>query len=133
MQIHTPTDKTLIKSGSGFVTATGNGTIIDTLTYTRALFIINATTAAASTCDALVQEDSAVGMGSATTVTGSNIAQVIASTTAAVATVNVNLEKRKRYLRVAFTIAGTTTANATVILFNPQYSPPAQALTPISV
>ncbi len=128
--IHTPTDHVLVKVAQHAATATGNGTSIDTLGYTRALVLVVGTTASSSTLAAQVQDSP--DNSTFTNVTNAT-ASIAASQTNADYCINVNLDKRNRYLRVPLTITGTTTGDVVVVLFNGRYKAPTQDNSPVSV
>lgn len=129
--IHTPTDQVLTKCLDLGALATADSQSVDTLGFTRAKFVIAATTAAASTLDAALQE--APDDATFAAVTGGSIATIPASQTRLVRTISVNLDHRQRYLRVAETVAGTVNGSVTVELYNPDYAPVTQDTTPVVV
>lgn len=129
--IHTPTDQVLTKCLDLGALATANSQSVDTLGYTRAKFVIAATTAASSTLDAALQEASDNATFSA--VTGGAITTIPASQTRLVRTISVNLDHRQRYLRIAETVAGTVNGSITVELYNADYKPVSQDTTPLVV
>ena len=129
--IHTPTDQVLTKCLDLGTLATENSQSVDTLGYTRAKFVIAATTASSSTLDAALQEAS--DNATFVAVTGGAIATIPASQTRLVRTISVNLDHRLRYLRIAETVAGTVNGSVTVELYNADYKPVTQDSTPLVV
>ena len=137
---HTATDRWLIKSAltPAAITAAGvNGSIIDTLGFTRALFIFNsAPSGTGTTSDCKLQEGAAANLSDAADVTNATFTQVTTVTGHKVECMNVDLSKRKRYLRLVQTGAGGSAAGAfsgEVILYNGEGMPPTQDVTPVSV
>ena len=132
--IHTPTDVVLTKVFDGGTLASGTTGGVDTKGFTRAKLVIVATTASGATFDAAVQESNDNGATDAyTNVVGSNIATVNASTSKASRTVSINLDHRKRYLRVIETVVGTVTGSIVLELMNPLSAPVAQDYAPLVV
>lgn len=134
MNIHTPTDQVLSKCLDLGTLATGNGQALDCRGYTRAKIVVIGTTAAASTLDAAVYESNDNGVTDPyVAVTGAAIATIPASSTRLVRTISLNLDKRRRYLRVAETISGTVNGSLSAELYNPDYMPVTQDSTPVVI
>jgi|GEM_PF-3925926 len=131
--IHTPTDQVLSKCLDLGTLATQNSLGVDCLSYSRAKMLIAATTAAASTLDAVVQESNDNGVTDPyLTVLGSNITTIPASSNKATRTLSVNLSHRKRFLRVAETVAGTVNGFVGIELYNAEEMPVTQDFAPVS-
>lgn len=134
MNIHTPTDQVLTKCLDLGTLATGDSQSVDCRGYTRAKIVIVGTTAAASTLDATAQESNDNGSSDPfANISGSAIATIPAGQTRLVRTISLNLDKRKRYLRVAETVAGTVTGSLTIELYNAIDYPVVQDSTPVVV
>jgi len=128
---HTLSDLQLMKAPDHNVTATGNGGSVDCLGYQRALIALVATTAASSSVAAVLEESS--DNTNWANVSGLTIPTIAASKTAFVQTVNVNLKKRLRYLRLGYTVTGTAGADAVYVLAAGEDSPPTQDNAPVSI
>lgn len=116
--------------------STQNGTAVNTLGYRRACVLVNTFTGAATTANFNLQE-SADGSTNWASVSGATLGSAIAASTADTGAymIDVDLAKRKQYLRVQ--CIGTGTAGnmvATVLLLEPENTITiSQAQTPIIV
>lgn len=129
MNIHVPTDH--VQVASQFAgSATTTGASVDAYGFTAALVSTIATTGAASKIVVKLQE-------SEDDITFTDVDkatfEIGASKDHAIATLNVNLKQRSRYLKTVNTVTGTVVAGTTITLFNPSFSKPANTPTPVSV
>ncbi len=125
--IHTPTDQVLSHCLDLGVLTTQASASCDTLGFTRAKLCAFATTAAASTFDAALQESNDNGVTDPwANVLGGAIATVPASSTKAIRLLSIDLTYRKRFLRVQETISGTVTGAIGIDLYNPDEAPVTQ-------
>jgi hypothetical protein len=137
--IHTMTDHVQLKESFtlAITAATVNGTTVDCQGYERALAIFNsAPSGGGTTSDCKVQEDDQSSGATAVDVTGATFTQVTTAGGKKVAGMNINLSKRKRYLRLVHTGAGGAAAGQAVgliLLFNARNNPPAQDVVPKTV
>lgn len=129
--IHRPSSHAKVVGLAAGTLTTGNSASVDCLGYQRALFINLGTTGVSSTLDALVQEAS--DNATFANVASSNAAEIVQSTTNGISIIDVDLTKRQRYLRIAHTDVGTVNGGILVLLFNADYGPVAQTLTPTLV
>lgn len=113
--------------------SSGNTQSLDTLGYQGALITLIATTGAASTLDAKLQESS--DNSTWVDVTGGALAQIVASQTRATRTISVELVKtiRRRYLRLNYTVAGTVSGATIGSLAGPERAPVTQDNTTVLV
>jgi hypothetical protein len=123
-KIHTPSQHVLVRSLNLGTITSSNGGSIDTTGYEVVQFVFDATTSAASTLDAQLQESA--DNTTWTNVSGGAIAQVVASQTGYVRTVDVSTTKRARYLRWVYTVSGTVVAAVLANLFMPEQYPVTQ-------
>lgn len=122
--VHLFSENVLWKSAQIAATSTGNGTVIDTLGYENAVFVIHGVTAGASTIDAKVQTGANSNGSGMADITGAAITQIPASQTSKIATIEVRTHNQKRYLRCPVTIAGTSTVDVVCMLGNGRYKAP---------
>lgn len=116
----------------GTLTTAASATYVDTQGYRGAAILYNVTTAAASTLDSKVQECATSG-GSYIDVAGAAIVQVPASQTRAAPAINIWLDKRKQFLKLSHTVAGTVTGSVLVVLFDPIQMPVAQTIAAVEI
>lgn len=137
MNIHTPSKQVLVKHSFilAITAASTNGTGIDCQGYERALAILDsAPSGAGTTSDCKVQDSP--DNSTFTDVTNANFAQVTTAGGQKLETMDIDLRKRARYLRLVHTGAGGSAAGqaaGVIILFNPRNAPPTQDVTPVSV
>lgn len=138
--IHTPSDHVLEKHGfsNAITAATNNGAGIDTRGFEKALAVFySAPSGTGSTSDCKLQESSDDGGSDAyADVTNATFTQVTTAGGAKSQTMNINLNKRKRYLRLVHTGAGGSAAGQAyglILLFNPRNLPPTHTVTPVTV
>jgi hypothetical protein len=137
--IHTPTDSILAKHSFilAITAASVNGTVIDTLGYEKALAIFDsAPSGGGTTSDCKLQEGDQANGSDAADVATATFAQVTTAGGQKIETMNINLSKRKRYLRLVHTGAGGAAAGQAVgviLLFNPRNAAPTQDVTPKTV
>jgi len=110
---------------------TTNGVIIDTAGYESIEFIIHTGTITDGTYTPLLQEDTAAGFGTATTVASDNTLGSLTALTAASdnVTLRVGCVPTKRYVRLSIVSASTTTGGtlgAVAVLGHPHNAPVAQ-------
>lgn len=135
--IHTPADRVLTKhSFSLAITAAAvNGTGVDTRGFEEAKAIYYAApSGAGTTSDCKLQESD--DNSTFADVTGATFTQVTTAGGAKVNTMNINLSKRKRYVRLVHTGAGGSAAGQAYGLFelyNPRNAAVAQDVTPVTV
>lgn len=135
--IHRPSEHLLVKASvlTAITATTNNGTGVDTLGYTRALAVFNsAPSGAGTTSDCKLQEsaDNAAWVD----VAGAAFAQVTTAGGTKIETLNVDLSKRLRYLRLVHTGAGASAAGVAcgqLHLFNPRLAAPTQDVAAVSV
>lgn len=138
MNIHTMSENA--KVASGFVltitAAAVNGSAVDCKGYTRAMAIFTSTpSGAGTTSDCKLQEDDNSGFTSAADVSGGTFAQVTTAGGHSLQVMNIDLEKRERYLRLVHTGVGASAAGAAagvIVLFRGRRTQ-AQEATAISV
>lgn len=137
--IHIPTDNVYIglSVNSPITAASNNGAVVNGLGYTRALAIFDTSpSGSGTTSDMKLQEG--------TLANGSDMADVASATFTEGTTVlghttqgmNIDMSKRKQYLRLVHTGAGGSAAGqvvGTILLFNGEGLPPTQAVTPVSI
>jgi hypothetical protein len=137
--IHTPADSILVKHSFILaITAAGvNGTVIDTLGYEKALAIFDsAPSGGGTTSDCKLQEGDLANGSDQADVATATFAQVTTAGGQKIETMNINISKRKRYLRLVHTGAGGAAAGQAVgviLLFNPRNAAPVQDVTPKTV
>jgi hypothetical protein len=137
---HTPTDRVLIKPSISpkSRTAAQNGKSVDCFLHTRALVISNWGADSGETVTVTVEESS-TGTSGWTAITGAVHTAVASWSPDSVAgytrTMNIDLTKRLRYLRVVYTPVGSTATlfSAQIVLFNPERMAESQDVTPVSV
>lgn len=110
---------------------TTNGVIIDTAGYESIEFVIQTGTVTDGTYTPLLQEDTAVGFGTATTVATADTLGSLTALTAADdnVTLRIGCVPKKRYVRLSIVSASTTTGatlGAVAILGHPIDAPVAQ-------
>jgi hypothetical protein len=114
--------------------ATQNGAAVDCLGFSRATLLFNAWTGAATTVNFTVSESDTSG-GSYTVVTGATLASAIVASTADAGTqcLDIDLTKRKRFLRINIVGTGTAgNASGVFALFNPMDAAVTQTVTPVA-
>lgn len=131
--VHLFSEQVLWKSAQIAATSTGNGTVIDTLGYENAVFVIHGVTAGASTIDAKIQTGAAANGSGMADITNASITQIPASTTSKVSTIEVRTHGQKRYLRCPVTISGTATADVVCMLGNARYKAPTLDTTEVVI
>lgn len=137
---HTISKHALVKHSFivAITAATVNGTGIDTTGYDRALAIFDsAPSGAGTTSDCKVQESSDNGSGDAfADVTGATFAQITTAGGQKIETMDIDLSKRERWLRLVHAGAGASAAGQAcgiLILSRGRHLPPTQDVTPVSV
>lgn len=139
MNIHTPSDVVLVKSGLVVpITAAANtGKHVDTQGYTRAMVVFHSLpTGTGTTSDCKLQDGAAANGSDAADIAGAAFTQVTTVLGEKIQVMNVDLSKRKRYLTAIHTGAGGSAAGAAsveIVLFNGEAYPQAQDLTPVSI
>lgn len=137
--IHTPTDQVLVKSAfnTPITAAANNGATINALGYGRALAIFDsAPSGAGTTSDCKLQEGAASDASDMADVTSGVFVQNTTVAGHVVKTMNIDLSKRKQYLRLVHTGAGGSAAGqavGTLVLFNGESRPPTQDVTAVSI
>jgi hypothetical protein len=137
--VHTLSDHAQVKESFtlAITAATTNGTVIDAQGYENALAIFNsAPSGGGTTSDCKLQEGDQANLSDAADVTGGAFAQVTTAGGKKVETMNIDLSRRKRYLRLVHTGAGGAAAGQAcgiLVLFNARNNPPAQDVTPKTV
>jgi hypothetical protein len=135
--IHTPADSVLVKKSvlAAITAAANNGTGVDCRGFEKAMAVFNsAPSGSGTTSDCKLQESD--DNSTFADVSGGSFAQVTTAGGAKIATMNINLSARKRYLRLVHTGAGGSAAGlaaAEIHLFNPRYAPVTQDVTPVTV
>lgn len=135
--IHTPSDHVLSKhSFSLAITAAStNGTGVDTRGFEKAAAIFYAApSGAGTTSDCKLQESD--DNSSFSDVSSATFTQVTTAGGAKMATMNINLSKRKRYLRLVHTGAGGSAAGQAyglIELYNARNAAVSQDVTPVTV
>jgi hypothetical protein len=130
MNIHTPADSQLVKPSviTAITAAANNGTGVDTQGFEKALAIFHsAPSGSGTTSDCKLQESA--DNSSFADVATATFAQVTTAGGAQLQVMNINLAKRKRYLRLVHTGAGGSAAGqaeACFVLVNPRYAPVSQ-------
>lgn len=134
MNIHTLSDRVNVQRGfnTPITAATVNGTGVDTSGYEVALAILDTTpSGAGTTSDTKLQEsdDNSTWVD----VAGGVFTQ---STTTALKLMNIQLSKRKRYLRLVHTGTGAAAAGnaaAVLVLGNARYNPTTQLNNAVTI
>jgi hypothetical protein len=135
--IHRPSEHVLVKRSFvlAITAAATNGTGIDTLGYSRALAIFTAAPSGAGTTSDCKLQDSADNSAYAD-VASATFAQATTAGGTVTGTMNIDLTKRNRYLRLVHTGAGGSAAGQAaghILLFNPLQAAPAQDVAAVSV
>ena len=139
MNIHTPSDSVLAKHSFSvpITAASTNGLVIDTQGYEKAFAVFYANPSGGGTTADCKLQDGLLSNGSdQADVASAVFAQITTAGGAKLETMNINLSKRKRYMRLVFTGAGGAAAGqayGTIYLFNPRYAPVAQDNNPVNV
>lgn len=137
--IHRPTDHALVKHSFilPITAATTNGNVIDTQGYERALAIFDsAPSGGGATSDCKLQDGDLANGADQADVPTATFPQVTTAGGQKIETMNINLSKRRRYLRLVHTGAGRAAAGQAVgvlILFNPRNAAPAQDVAVVTV
>jgi hypothetical protein len=130
MNIHTPSDSVLTKRSvlTAITAAANNGAGVDCLGFERAEAIFDSAPSGTGTTSDCKLQDSADNSSFAD-VTGATFAQATTVGGAKIQVMNINLSKRRRYLRLVHTGAGGSAAGVAFggfNLFNPRNAPVAQ-------
>lgn len=139
MNIHTPSKQALVKHTfiTAITAASNNGTSIDCQGYERALAIFDSAPSGGGTTSDCKLQDGAQSNGSdAVDVAGATFAQITTAGGQKVETMDIDLRKRNRYLRLVHTGAGGSAAGQAVgiiLLFNSRNLPPSQDVAAVSV
>src|SRR5262245_6280085 len=137
--IHTPSKHCLVKHSfiTAITAASNNGTSIDCRGFERALAIFNSAPSGSGTTSDCKLQDGAQSNGSdAADVSGATFAQVTTAGGQKIETMDIDLRKRNRYLRLVHTGAGGSAAGQAtgiIILFNPRNGSPSQDVAAVSV
>lgn len=138
--IHTPSDSLKVKAAvtsQALASGATNGAIIDAAGFERALLVVNVgdMTGTSPTLDVKVQDGAASNLSDAADVSGAALTQIDGTHDQAVYLLDLNLAKRKRYIRAVFTVGGTSTptapAGASWILVDGRHLPVTQDNTVI--
>ena len=137
MNIHTPSNHVLVKSSFAvsISAASVNGAGVDTEGFTRAMAVVNAAPSGSGTTSTTKLQESADNSSFAD-VAGAVLAAITTAGGAKVETMNVDLSKRQRYLRLVHTGTGGSAAGPAVgliTLFNPQQAAVTQDVADVSV
>jgi len=140
MNIHSPSGHVLVKGAllTPITAAANNSTGVDTQGATRALVTFSSNPTGTGTTSDCKLQDSADNSTFADVATAAFAQVTTAGAAGAIVTqvMDVDLSKRKRYLRVVHTGAGGSAAGnatASILLFNHHNLPPAQDNTVVSV
>lgn len=141
--VHTPSDSvavfnsfTVALSSTVSVTTSGGG--VDTLGYRRALavFVANPSgTGTTSDCEILESNDNG-SVDPYSEITGGDFPQATTVLGATVAEINIDLAKRKRWLKLEHVAAGGAqvgAASGLILLFEPMESPVVSVPAPASI
>jgi hypothetical protein len=129
--IHRGSENILVKTlAAGSLSTGATSTSIDTLGYSKATFVLAATTGSSS--NVTVQPQDSADDSTFTAVSGGTSTEIGASVTTE-ALVDVDLTYRNRYLNAKLTVTGTVTGAVIVLLFNAKDAPPIQDNAAVSV
>jgi hypothetical protein len=134
--IHTLSDHALAKESFtlAITAATVAGTTVDCQGYENALAIFNsAPSGAGTTSDCKLQEGDLQNGSDAGDVAGGAFAQITQAGGKKIEVMNIDLTRRKRFLRLSHTGAGGSAAGQAVgifILYNGRNAPPVQDILP---
>lgn len=135
--IHRPSQHVLSKQTVivPITAAANNGTGVDTLGYRRAQAIfVSAPSGGGTTSDCKLQDSA--DNGSFADVASAAFTQVTTAGGTQIQVMDIDLAKRRRYLRLVHTGAGGSAAGAAagvIQLFDPEYYPPTQDNTAVNV
>ncbi len=139
MNIHRPSEHVLVKHTFilAITAATVNGGVVDTLGYDKALAIFDsAPSGGGTTSDCKLQDGSLANASDQADVSGATFTQITTAGGQKIEAMNIDLKKRKRYLRLVHTGAGGSAAGQAVgmiLLFNAGNFPPTQDVTAVNV
>lgn len=137
MNVHTPSDTVLEKIGfsNAITAASNNGTGVDCQGFEKAMAVYYASPSGTGTTSDCKLQDSDDNSTFAD-VTSATFAQNTTVGGATIQVMNINLSKRKRYVRLVHTGAGGSAAGQAyglILLFNPRFNPPTHTQTVVSV
>jgi hypothetical protein len=139
MNIHTLTDQALAKESFtlAITAAVTQGTVIDKQGYEDAMAIfVSAPSGSGTTSDCKLQEGDLANGSDSADVASATFAQVTTAGGKKIELMNIDLSKRKRYIRLTHTGVGASAAGQAVgiiVLFNPRNAAPTQDVTPKTV
>ncbi len=137
--IRTPSDNVLVKSNFllAITAASTNGSVLDASGFRSALAVFDTSpTGSGTTSNCKLQEGSLANGSDMADVSGATFAQATTVGGHVIETMNIDLTKRKRYLRLVHTGAGGSAAgqaSGQIHFYVSESVPPTQDMTPVSI